>query len=244
MVESALGPHRPARRDVARSSPSCTCRSHPRRSSPSTRAGSWPGRHPASRSTGSARRSPTRPSRGHSSTRSWPRSAAVAIALVLGTLAAMAVQRYSFFGRHSINFLLVLPIALAGRDHRHRPEHDVPDVRDRVRPDDDRHRPRDVLHRHRLQQRHRPPAPPSAVAGGGIRRPGRRHLDHVPQASPCPACGPRCCPAGCLPSRCRSTRSSSRCSRPARGRRRSPSGSFPRCSGRPSCRWSTSSRSC
>ena len=40
--------------------------------------------------------------------------AAVAIALVLGTLAAMAVQRYSFFGRHSINFLLVLPIALPG----------------------------------------------------------------------------------------------------------------------------------
>ena len=39
---------------------------------------------------------------------------AVAIALVLGTLAAMAVQRFSFFGRHSINFLLVLPIALPG----------------------------------------------------------------------------------------------------------------------------------
>ena len=40
--------------------------------------------------------------------------AAVAIALVLGTLAAMAVQRYSFFGRESISFLLVLPIALPG----------------------------------------------------------------------------------------------------------------------------------
>ena len=39
---------------------------------------------------------------------------AVAIALVLGTLAAMAVQRYSFFGRESISFLLVLPIALPG----------------------------------------------------------------------------------------------------------------------------------
>jgi putative spermidine/putrescine transport system permease protein len=39
---------------------------------------------------------------------------AVTIALVLGTLAAMAVQRYSFFGRDSINFLLVLPIALPG----------------------------------------------------------------------------------------------------------------------------------
>jgi len=39
---------------------------------------------------------------------------AVAIALVLGTLAAMAVQRYSFFGRESVSFLLVLPIALPG----------------------------------------------------------------------------------------------------------------------------------
>jgi putative spermidine/putrescine transport system permease protein len=39
---------------------------------------------------------------------------AVAIALVLGTLAAMAVQRFSFFGRDSINFLIVLPIALPG----------------------------------------------------------------------------------------------------------------------------------
>ncbi|HET9539573.1 MAG TPA: ABC transporter permease [Candidatus Limnocylindria bacterium] len=39
---------------------------------------------------------------------------AVAIALVLGTLAAMAVQRFAFFGRDSINFLIVLPIALPG----------------------------------------------------------------------------------------------------------------------------------
>jgi putative spermidine/putrescine transport system permease protein len=39
---------------------------------------------------------------------------AVAIALVLGTLAAMAVQRFSFFGRDSVSFLLVLPIALPG----------------------------------------------------------------------------------------------------------------------------------
>jgi putative spermidine/putrescine transport system permease protein len=39
---------------------------------------------------------------------------AVAIALVLGTLAAMAVQRFEWFGRNSVNFLLVLPIALPG----------------------------------------------------------------------------------------------------------------------------------
>jgi len=39
---------------------------------------------------------------------------ATALALVLGTLAAMAVQRFEFFGRQSISFLLVLPIALPG----------------------------------------------------------------------------------------------------------------------------------
>ena len=39
---------------------------------------------------------------------------AVAIALVLGTLAAMAVQRHRFFGREAISFILILPIALPG----------------------------------------------------------------------------------------------------------------------------------
>jgi len=39
---------------------------------------------------------------------------ATAIALVLGTAAALAVQRYRFFGRETISFLLVLPIALPG----------------------------------------------------------------------------------------------------------------------------------
>jgi len=40
--------------------------------------------------------------------------AATAIALTLGTLAAAAVHRYRFFGRESVSFLLVLPIALPG----------------------------------------------------------------------------------------------------------------------------------
>ncbi len=39
---------------------------------------------------------------------------ATAVALVLGTLAAAAVVRTRFFGRESISFLLVLPIALPG----------------------------------------------------------------------------------------------------------------------------------
>jgi putative spermidine/putrescine transport system permease protein len=39
---------------------------------------------------------------------------ATAIALVLGTLAALAVHRYRFFGRETISFLVILPIALPG----------------------------------------------------------------------------------------------------------------------------------
>ncbi len=39
---------------------------------------------------------------------------ATGIALVLGTLASMAVARFSFFGRETISFLVVLPIALPG----------------------------------------------------------------------------------------------------------------------------------
>jgi putative spermidine/putrescine transport system permease protein len=39
---------------------------------------------------------------------------ATAIALVLGTLASLAVARYRFFGREAISFLVILPIALPG----------------------------------------------------------------------------------------------------------------------------------
>ena len=39
---------------------------------------------------------------------------ATAIALLLGTLAAFAVSRYRFFGRETVSFLVVLPIALPG----------------------------------------------------------------------------------------------------------------------------------
>jgi putative spermidine/putrescine transport system permease protein len=40
--------------------------------------------------------------------------AATAIALLLGTLAALAVSRHRFFGRETISFLVILPIALPG----------------------------------------------------------------------------------------------------------------------------------
>jgi putative spermidine/putrescine transport system permease protein len=40
--------------------------------------------------------------------------AATAIALVLGSLASLAVSRFRFFGRETVSFLVVLPIALPG----------------------------------------------------------------------------------------------------------------------------------
>jgi putative spermidine/putrescine transport system permease protein len=40
--------------------------------------------------------------------------AATAIALVLGTLASMAISRYRFFGREAVTFAVILPIALPG----------------------------------------------------------------------------------------------------------------------------------
>jgi putative spermidine/putrescine transport system permease protein len=39
---------------------------------------------------------------------------ATAIALLLGTLAALAVSRHRFFGREAVSFLVILPIALPG----------------------------------------------------------------------------------------------------------------------------------
>lgn len=41
-------------------------------------------------------------------------SAATLLAIVLGSLAAFALQRYRFFGRTAISFMMVLPIALPG----------------------------------------------------------------------------------------------------------------------------------
>ena len=40
--------------------------------------------------------------------------AATLVALILGSVAAFAVQRYRFFGRETVSFALVLPIALPG----------------------------------------------------------------------------------------------------------------------------------
>jgi putative spermidine/putrescine transport system permease protein len=61
---------------------------------------------------GIAWRSPeVREALGHSLTVA---TIATFVALVLGSAAAFAVHRFSFFGRNSVSFLLVLPIALPG----------------------------------------------------------------------------------------------------------------------------------
>ena len=39
---------------------------------------------------------------------------ATAVALILGTLASLAVSRHRFFGRETISFLVIIPIALPG----------------------------------------------------------------------------------------------------------------------------------
>jgi len=39
---------------------------------------------------------------------------ATIVALILGSLVAIAVQRYSFFGRQTLSFIVVLPLALPG----------------------------------------------------------------------------------------------------------------------------------
>ena len=135
---------------------------------------------------------------------------ATAIALVLGTLAALAVSRYRFFGRETISFLVILPLALPGHRHRHGAERDLHAGAER-RPDPvhgDRG-PRHLLHRRGLQQRGR------ATATHGHARWRRRPRTSAPTAgrpsatSPCPRCARPSWPARCWPLRFRSTRSSS-----------------------------------
>ena len=80
---------------------------------------------------------------------------ATAIALVLGSAAAFGVHRFRFFGREAISFLLVLPIALPGIITGMALNSYFTYWQHRLRPLDDRDRPRDLLRRRRLQQRAR-----------------------------------------------------------------------------------------
>ncbi len=76
---------------------------------------------------------------------------ATAVALVLGTLLSLAMARFSFFGRDTVTLLVILPIALPGIITGLALQTTFTTVDMSLRPADDHHRPRDVLHRRRLQ---------------------------------------------------------------------------------------------
>ena len=100
---------------------------------------------------------------------------ATAIALLLGTLAAMAVSRYRFFGRETISFLIILPIALPGIVTGMALNSTFTQV---LGIDLSLFTvivgPRHVLHRRRLQQRGRAAAAERHLARGGVDGPGRQ----------------------------------------------------------------------
>ena len=111
---------------------------------------------------------------------------ATAIALVLGTLAAIAVVALPLL-RPRDDLVPGRPAdRAAGHRHRHGAERDVHagaravDLESAVHGD---RRPRDVLHRRRLQQRRRAAAAHVALVRGGVGRPRRPHVADVPATS-------------------------------------------------------------
>ena len=121
--------------------------------------------------------------------------------LVLGTLAAAALARASFFGRDAISLLLILPIALPGiitgialrSAYRH--------AADPVLVLDHRDRPRHLLRGGGLQQRGGAPAAAEPEPDRGLDGPRRRRLPDRCATSCCRSSARRCWPARCWPSR-------------------------------------------
>ena len=131
---------------------------------------------------------------------------ASAIAIVLGSMAAFAVHRFRFFGREVVSFVLILPLALPGNHHRDGAQLVLHLRRRQPVAADDRHRTRDVLHRDRLQQRHRPAAPHADVADRGLDGPRRRRADDVSPRDPAGDRHGARRRAACSRSPCRSTK--------------------------------------
>ena len=161
---------------------------------------------------------------------------ATAVALLLGTLAALAVSRYRFFGRETISFLIILPLALPGIVTGMALNSTFTQV---LGIDLSLFTvivgPRHLLHRRRVQQRGGAAAAQRHVARGGVHGPGRQRLAHVPPRDLPDAAHRTGGRAACWRSRCRSTRSSSPPSRSGTSRR-CRSGSSPTTRGRTSCR--------
>ena len=100
------------------------------------------------------------------------------IALVLGSLLALALTRFDFFGKRVINLLVILPIALPGIVTGVALQSMIQNVLQPVFGINaglvhDHRRPRDLLHRGGLQQRQCAAAPDGRLARGGLGRPRR-----------------------------------------------------------------------
>ena len=95
---------------------------------------------------------------------------ASAIAMLLGSVAAFAIHRFKFFGRETISFVFVLPIALPGIITGMALNSFF--VTGGLEPLDldDRDRARDLLRGDRLQQPARPAAADVALAARGVDR--------------------------------------------------------------------------
>ena len=151
----------------------------------STTAGSRPGRRRASRCSGSSEALNNRQvMRARRSNSLLAATVATSVALVLGTLAAIAVHRFSLLRSQTISFLLVLPIALPGVVTGIALQRTFGHLGRRFRAADGRHRPRDVLRRRRLQQRDRAAATLAVIARGGFGRPRRRTCGRRSDGSP------------------------------------------------------------
>ena len=190
-----------------------------------------------------ARRSTTPAPATRSSPRSRPACAATAIALLLGTLASLAVARHQFFGRETISFLVILPIALPGIVTGIA----LNDTFTQVLGVDLSLFTVIVGHAtfcivRRLQQRRRPPAAGVDLARGGVGRPRRRPVaDLPPRHLPEPAHGAGRRRAARLRALLRRDHRHQVHDRRRRSRR-CRSGSSTTSSARTSCRSSTSSR--
>ena len=98
---------------------------------------------------------------------------ATAIALLLGSMGAFAVHRFRFFGRETISFIFVLPLALPGIITGMALNSFISFNGVNFLACYDRHRSRHLLHRCRIQQRARAPAPHANLTDRGLDGPGR-----------------------------------------------------------------------
>ena len=128
------------------------------------------------------------------------------VALVLGSLAAFGLAGARFFGRDSISFLFVLPIALPGIITGLALNSFFVFWAIELLALDDRRRSCHVLRGRRLQQRGGPPAAHVGLVLRGLRRP-RRDGFQTFRAVTLPSSAPRSSPGRCSRSRSRWTRS-------------------------------------